>query len=714
VFGNGQWNIAESNHIRKSRGIAVKRITALALVLITPALFGLVPADGQRAEILWDKWGVPHIFAKDTESLFYAFGRAQMHSHGDLILRLYGQARGRAAEYWGENYLASDRWVRTAGIPERAREWQKAQSPAFQLYLDAFARGLNDYAREHKDSINDEVEAVLPVTATDVLAHAHRVIHFTFVSSQNALFQANRQLDMKGSNTWAIAPRRSASKKAMLLANPHLPWTDLFLFYESQMVAPGINAYGATLVGFPVMGIAFNDNLGWSHTVNTYDGQDQYELSLVEGGYSWDGKPRAFESEEQTIKVKQANGPLREEKLVVKRSVHGPVIAEKGSRVIALRVAGLDRPAMLEEWWDMARAKNLAEFQSALSRLQMPMFNVMYADRSGHIFYLFNAAIPRRAKGDWDYWSGVVPGITSETLWTSYHTYTELPKVADPATGWLQNANDPPWTVSFPVVFDPDKFPKYFAPRSMEFRPQRSARMVDEDKSITFEEMIAYKHSTRMELADRILDDLIPAARSSGSELARRAADVLEKWDRSADTASRGTALFALWAQEMKLTSARSSKIFAVQWDEKNPRTTPDGLSDAKAAVVALEAAARKVESAYGSLDAAWGDVARLRSGNRDLPSNGGPGELGIFRVVGYAPAQDGRFRAMGGDSYVAAIEFSTPVRAKVITSYGNSSQPGSPHNGDQLELFSKKEMRSAWLTRKEIEANLESREVFK
>lgn len=691
----------------------MKKITALVFLLVVPTLLGLAPAGQGRAEILWDKWGVPHIFAKNEEGLFYAFGRAQMHSHGDLILRLYGQARGRAAEYWGENYLASDRWVRTVGIPERAQAWYKQQSPAFQRYLDAFAAGLNDYAREHKDKISDEVEVALPITATDVMAHANRVIHFTFVSSQGAVFEANRHLDRKGSNTWAIAPSRSASGKAMLLANPHLPWSDLFLFYESQMVAPGMNTYGATLVGFPVMGIAFNDNLGWSHTVNTYDGEDHYELKLMEGGYRFDGKPRAFEQEEQTLKVKQANGSLREEKLVIKHSVHGPVIAEKGERAISLRVAGLDRPGFLEEWWDMGRAKNLKEFQSVLSRLQMPMFNVMYADRSGHIFYLFNAAIPKRSKGDWNYWNGVIPGDSSETVWTNIHSYDDLPKAVDPPTGWMQNANDPPWTVSFPAIFDADKFPKYFAPRFMGFRPQKSARLVDEDKSITFEEMIEYKHSTRMEMADRIVDDLISATQQHGSELARRAADVLKKWDRSADAGSRGTVLFILWVQQMR-PGARPANIFSTAWDEKNPRATPDGLADPKAAAAALEIAARKTESTYGSLDVAWGDVARLKIGNRDLPANGGNGELGIFRVVGFAPGKDGKFRATGGDSYVAAVEFSNPVRARVIISYGNSSQPGSPHNGDQLELFAKKEMRPAWLTRKDVEANLESREVFK
>ena len=100
-----------------------------------------------RAELIWDTWGVPHIFADDTANLFYAFGWAQMHAHGDLLLRLYGQARGRAAEYWGERFLESDRFLRTIGTPGRASEWYAAQSREFGTNLDAFAAGINGYAR---------------------------------------------------------------------------------------------------------------------------------------------------------------------------------------------------------------------------------------------------------------------------------------------------------------------------------------------------------------------------------------------------------------------------------------------------------------------------------------------------------------------------------------------------------------------------------------
>ncbi len=69
-------------------------------------------------------------------------------AHGDLILQLYGQARGRAAEYWGEDYLESDKWVVTMDIPQRGKTWYQQQDDTFRTYLDAFATGINSYARK--------------------------------------------------------------------------------------------------------------------------------------------------------------------------------------------------------------------------------------------------------------------------------------------------------------------------------------------------------------------------------------------------------------------------------------------------------------------------------------------------------------------------------------------------------------------------------------
>ncbi len=420
-------------------------------------------------EILWDRWGMPHIYAPDAGELFRAFGWAQMKNHGDLILRLYGEARGQAAEYWGESYLPSDRYLRTMGVPERSRQWYRAQKPRFQDYLDSFVEGMNAYADSHRERIDPERRVVLPVSPTDVMGHLQRVIHLAFVGRE-VTFGRFVQSAL-GSNAWAIAPSRSASGNAMLMINPHLPWSSFFTWFEAQLAAPGVDVYGATLVGMPMLGVGFNDHLGWTHTTNPLDGVDLFELTLVEGGYRWDRSVKAFETESQRIKIRQQDHGWREETLVVRRSVHGPVLKVEGDKAIAVRLVGLDQPHMFEQYWDMMRAENLQGFESALSRLQIPLFNVIYADREGRILYVFGGRVPIRSGGRWKDWQGVVPGDRPETLWTRTHPYDELPRVLDPPNGWLQNANDPPWTSTFPLLLNPGDFPSYMAPRRMRLRP---------------------------------------------------------------------------------------------------------------------------------------------------------------------------------------------------------------------------------------------------
>ena len=696
-------------------------LTTICLVVAT-SLASCQQTGSTRTEILWDSWGVPHIYATSDESLFRAFGWAQMESHGDLVLRLYGEARARAAEYWGEEHAENDRWLLTMGVPARAQEWYDKQSVSFRRYLDAFADGINGYAREHSDKLDDEFEVVLPVSAIDVLAHAQRVILFTFVSSRGDVESLHRRWQTAGSNAWAIGPNRSASGNAMLLANPHLWWSDLFRFYEAQLTSPGFDAYGAALVGFPVLGIAFNDYLGWTHTVNTLDGADLYELSPAGDGYLWrvsEGRIglERFEIRNHTVRVKLPSGELDERPLQVRWSAHGPVVANKAGAALALRVVGLESSGFLESWWDMARAANLTEFESVLRRMQLPMFTVIYADRDGHIMHLFGGLTPIRPEGDWD-WAGIVPGNHIQTLWTEIHPYDDLPKVVDPESGWLQNANDPPWTTTFPRQLDPDDFPDYMAPRFMHFRAQRSARMLAEDEQINFDELVEYKHSTRMELADRIVDDLVAAAREHGNAKANEAADVLEAWDHDADADSRGAVLFTTVIRELFGPGGPSPfedppRVFARAWSPEAPLDTPDGLSDPGAAAAALESAARQVEANWGSVDVAFGEVFRLRVGGLDLAANGISDNFGAFRTTWYRRMQSGVAEAFGGDSYVAAVEFSDPVRAMAVIGYGNASQPGSPHLSDQLQFYYSKKMRPVWLTRKEVEANLSERTVF-
>ncbi|MGQ0649034.1 MAG: penicillin acylase family protein [Gemmatimonadaceae bacterium] len=702
-----------------------------ATLLILAAVF---PASAQTraTELLWDTYGVPHIFAPDDEQVGYGFGWAQMHAHANLILHLYGEARGRSAEYWMDHdgvREASDIWIRRMGIASNARRWYEDQDPAFRRYLDAFARGMNDWAARHRAEIPDSLAVVLPVTAVDVLAHGQRVITTSFVTSPERVGNVARawergtmraaddaaaaaeQATRLGSNAWAIGPAKSASGHAMLLANPHLPWGSFYTWFEAQLVTPGMDLYGATLVGSPIITIGFNEQLAWTHTVNTHDGQDIYEVTIDGDAYRWDGAARPFATRSDTLLVRDAAGRLTKKPLVFRETVHGPVIAEKNGKALALRVVGLDRAGAWKQWWDMGRARSRGEFTAALQQMQIPMFTMIYADRAGHIMHLFGGLTPMRPRGDWVFWQGIVRGDSSSTLWTTVHEFGDLPLLADPPSGWLQNANDPPWTTTVPLLLDPSRYPSYMAPRSMAFRPQRSARLLADGGKLTLNEMVARKHDTRMELADRVLDDLTEAVRAHGDGEARQALDVLIAWDRQANADSRGAVLFAAWWRQ--LGRSGGGPVFAQPWNIQRPLQTPDGLANPAAAARALTAAARDVQQRYGRLDVAYGEVNRIVRDGVDLPGNGGSGSLGVFRVAEYA-APEGQPRATVdfGDSFVAAVQFSTPLEARVLTGYGNWSRAGSKHRVDQLSLFAAQRLRTAWRTRPEIEANLEFREV--
>jgi acyl-homoserine-lactone acylase len=682
--------------------------------------------DDAGAEILWDSWGVPHIFARDDESLFYAFGWAQMHSHGDLILRLYAEARGRAAEYFGPANVETDRLTHTLDIPRQGAEWYANQSAAFKTLLDAFVNGMNAYTQAHPDKLSSEVHAVLPVAGQDLMAHVVRALTMFLV----AALQADSPIaglfgEKAGSNGWAIAPSRTAGGHALLLIDPHLEWGGYQLLYEAQLAAPDVDAYGVAMVGIPTLCIAFNNDLGWTHTVNTIGGCDLYALTLADGGYQLDGGICQFETRDVLIKVKLPEGGVREERLLARRSVHGPVIERAGQTFgLRLSIAQAPTPGILAQWWRMARARDLATFEAALRGMQLPLFTVIYADRQGHIMGLFNGLVPacpdRGAAGH----DETLPGDTSSALWTRMYPYESLPLVIDPRSGWVQNANSPPWSMTMPPL-NPDDYPATIAPRGpLNLREQRGIAMLNALNQITFEQLLQDIYDTRSLLADRVLDDLVDAARQYGSLAVRRAADVLARWDRLTSARSRGAFLFSTWVllwihkraqQQSGSDGDRSAPLlldpafFRVPWSEADPFLTPLGLANPQAAVDILE---EVVQTLKGMTRSAWGNVVRLRYGSVDVPAHGGPDQIGVFHPLFLRSGQYGQLECFGGSSFMAIVEFSDPVRARALTCYGNASQIHSPHRGDQLRLAARSELRQVWRTRAEIMANLEEYSV--
>ncbi|NJO31979.1 MAG: hypothetical protein HC869_01425 [Rhodospirillales bacterium] len=475
----------------------------LILLLLTIVGMTALHSHARAADIRWDLWGVPHIWAESDEDAAHAFGWAQMRANADEVLRLYARARGQAAQFFGPGAdrmeIKSDTWVLMMGVPELAETWWLAQTPSEKAIIEAFTAGMNEFAASSDASIDGAARKLLPIRPQDVLAHLANTLLYGFVVDpwrveyDSTAWTAGRLKTNKaerdgfhqetpfGSNAWAISPKNSVSGNAMLMINPHLPWSGETRWFEVELASDAFALHGVALVGLPFIAIGFNRHLGWSHTVNPMHGYYLYELNTEEDGYAWDGGTRPFVTRKRVIQVRQPDGSETAVEVTFRDSVHGPVVARQDGRALALWVVGRDAPHLIGQYWRMAKSKTFEEFLSALKMQQMPMFSLTYADRDGHIFFDFGGRHP--AEGPIDQRSQtLLPGTSAKTLWRGILPFDHLPQVLDPPNGWVQNANDPPWTATFPSVLKPEDFPSGLTTEdTTNLRAQQLIRALDRD-----------------------------------------------------------------------------------------------------------------------------------------------------------------------------------------------------------------------------------------
>ena len=188
---------------------------------------------------------------------------------------------------------------------------------------------------------------------------------------------------------------------------------------------------------------------------------------------------------------------------------------------------------------------------------------------------------------------------------------------------------------------------------------------------------------------------------------------LLKRWDHRFEPRATGALLFETWAELFASSGFGSEDNYAVKWSIDDPINTPRGLKDPAQAVAMLKQAAVRTRALYGRLDRPYGEVSRLRIGDVDLPANGGFGNLGLFRTITWGPLQNGTRTPVAGETWVSMVEFSTPIKAIGVMSYGNSSQPGSKHRNDQLRFVADKTFRTLWINRADVERHLEEKQTF-
>lgn len=697
-------------------GLSAVVVVLAASTLIRPHLRPEIPPldDETRAHlsqvrIMRDRWGVPHVFGRSDADA--AFGLAFAHAEDDwpTIQAVMAAGRGQLGlVHLSIDSLVADFYAHFIRAQQQAREQYVSIDPATRAVLEAYARGLNHYARTHPEEVDTRL---LPMRGLDVAAgFAHKLSFMAGVpgvlkqldggtiTGPGAQVAAREVAEVDrtfpGSNAHAVTASRSADGVVRLNVNSHQPWEGPVTWYEAHVHSEeGWNMTGGLFPGSPFVLHGHNDHLGWAHTVNTPDVIDVFALVTDpqrEGQYLLDGTWRKIDKREVQLVIDVGPFDLRVSRDVY-WSEHGPVMPTAHGP-FAVRWAGMDRGVhAATQWYRMNKATSFAEWRAAMAVQAIPMFHTVYADPAT-VHYVYNALLFRRPPGH-DY-AKVLPGDDSSLIVRDYLPFDALPQVTNPAAGFVQGCNSAPWVATLGAEAPrPEGYAReHGIEDEVTNRSHRSLELLGGSDPISREEFVAMKWDRKYTALSRMSTDLLEPLLGGGfvpqTPVEARAIELLRGWDRTS-TATSTPAAIATLALKVLLPSLRA---------ESDP-PIPD-------AGAALRHAIAWLEEHHGRLEVPLGEVQRLRRGALDLALGGGPD---LMNAV-YTERRDGRLVGIQGDSYVLMVEWPRggPARSESIHQYGASSREGSPHHSDQAPLFVERRLKPTWRTEAEIRAHLE------
>lgn len=685
----------------------------------------------RNVSITRDDWGIAHVKGKtDADTVFGAI-YAQAEDDFGRIENNYLLSMGRMAETEGESAIWLDLRMKMFIDPVQLKKDYEASPKWLRDLMDAWADGLNYYLSTHpsvkprlirrfdpwmalsftEGSIGGDIESI----NLGQLRAFYEKGNTAIVSEE--LFDPLKE--PAGSNGIAIGPQNTKNRDALLLINPH---TSFFFRSELQMTSDeGLNAYGASTWGQFFIYQGFNAHCGWMHTSSAVDAIDEFleKVTQRDGKYFYKYGADELPVTERSVTVpyKTASGIL-ERNFTVYRTKHGPVIrkADDG-RWVAISLMQEPIKALMQSY-SRTKAKDYSEFKQIMELQGNSSNNTIFADANGNIAYFHANYIPRRdPKFDW---TKPVDGSDPATDYNGLLSVDEAPNLRNPASGWIYNSNDWPWSAGGPGSLKQSDFPNYVDSGRESARGRHAVLILSKKSGFTLDSLNSAAYDSYLPWFEKPIPALVKAWESlaQGDPMKAKLSEQVEalrEWDRRWSVDSIPTSLAVFWAEDITRKASAGIRLSGMAPEDFiGLKVSSDQL------LGSLLAASSRLESDFGSWKTKWGEINRFQRLTDDIEhpfsdsgasipvgfTSGIWGSLASFGARPYKGSK--KIYGTSGNSFVAVVEFGKTVRAKAVTAGGESGDPNSKHFNDQAERYATGNLREVYFYPSQLKGHTE------
>jgi penicillin amidase len=616
-----------------------------------------VAALQQPVNVLRDRWGVAHIYARNQHDLFFAQGFVAAQDRL-LQMELWKRSgQGRLAEVLGPSALQRDINARLLTYQGDMKSEFESYSPDTREILESFTAGINAYIASRTasggqglplefqiagfqpepwkptDCLNRMAAFSMTGNAFAELAHA-QAVHTVGAEAASPLFDFDPPValdpapgtDLAGlspallrnlvgsdkriefskaaheSNNWTVSGKLTRSGKPLLANDPHRVIAEPSLRYMVHLVAPGWDVIGAGEPSLPGVALGHNQNIAWGFTIFGIDQQDLYLEDLSPSNSSQYKTQQGWEN----MKVQKETFGIRgssDVQVDLKFTRHGPVLWEDGKRALALHWIGAE-PGTAGYLGSLAvdRAQNWQEFEAAMPRWKVPSENIVYADRDGNVGGHSVGLAPLRKN-----WTGLlpVPGAGGYE-WSGFVPTAELPHQFNPAAGFVATANHKMIPDGYPYKVGYSWAPPYrFQRISQVLKQAQSGEKLDV-------EALERLQSDVLSLPALQLINLLRAALRR--EKPNAGAELLLHWNGEVNRESAAAALYEVWLQivtrdTMNLAVPPAARSMLEEWAPHQVLGYLEGINHS----VWDTLVATRDDMLRKSLESAWEEMKRLQ-----------------------------------------------------------------------------------------------------